>query len=182
MKKKSMLAKVREIYAANAAVTPKEIISTLKCKPKAAYATLYLVRKEAKGKVNSVPPKRGRPSKKVTEPNVKELHDVVFSRLVDNMTEPKNSLAVRKKARALLERYELGQADPINNPPHYTDGGIDTITYIEAKRLGYHLGNVVKYVSRAGKKGTNAGLEDLKKAQWYLSRAIEKNEFSPVSR
>lgn len=151
MKKKSMLAKVREIYAANTAVTPKEIISTLKCKPKAAYATLYLVRKEAKGELNSVPPKRGRPTKKVMKPSAKEHHSVE-------------------------------QADPINNPPHYTDGGIDTVTYIEAKRLGYHLGNVVKYVSRAGKKGTNAGLEDLKKAQWYLSRAIEKNEFAPVSR
>jgi hypothetical protein len=48
--------------------------------------------------------------------------------------------------------------------------------------LGYHLGNAVKYISRAGKKGTNQGLEDLKKAQWYLNRAIEKNDFSPVTR
>lgn len=71
--------------------------------------------------------------------------------------------------------------DPVNNPEHYTDGGIETIDFIESKRLGYHLGNVVKYISRAGKKGTNNGLEDLRKAQWYLARAIEKNEIN-VSR
>jgi hypothetical protein len=73
-------------------------------------------------------------------------------------------------------------ADPVNHPEHYKDGGIETIDYIEAKRLGYHLGNAVKYISRAGKKGTNQGLEDLKKAQWYLNRAIEKNEVGPVTR
>ena len=73
-------------------------------------------------------------------------------------------------------------ADAVNNPAHYTDGGIETIDYIEAKGLGYHLGNAVKYISRAGKKGTNQGLEDLKKAQWYLARAIEKNEYASPSR
>ena len=73
-------------------------------------------------------------------------------------------------------------SDAVNHPSHYKDGGIETIDYIEAKRLGYHLGNAVKYISRAGKKGTNQGLEDLKKAQWYLNRAIEKNDFSPVTR
>lgn len=72
--------------------------------------------------------------------------------------------------------------DMVNHPPHYTDGGIDTIDFIESKGLGYHLGNVVKYISRAGKKGTNAGLEDLRKAQWYLTRAIEKNEVGPTTR
>ena len=64
------------------------------------------------------------------------------------------------------------KADPVNHPSHYTDGGIETIDYIEAKQLSYHLGNVVKYVSRAGKKG--ATLEDLEKAQWYLTREINR--------
>lgn len=73
-------------------------------------------------------------------------------------------------------------ADAVNNPAHYTDGGIETIDYIEAKGLGYHLGNAVKYISRAGKKGTNQGLEDLRKAQWYLARAIEKNEYASPNR
>ena len=72
--------------------------------------------------------------------------------------------------------------DAVNHPPHYTDGGIEVIDFIEAKRLGYHLGNVVKYICRAGKKGTNNGMEDLRKAQWYLKRAIERNEVYPSNK
>jgi len=60
--------------------------------------------------------------------------------------------------------------DMVNSPPHYTKGGIETIDFIEAKELGYHLGNVVKYITRSDHKGST--LEDLEKAQWYLSRAI----------
>jgi len=60
--------------------------------------------------------------------------------------------------------------DPVNHPAHYTAGGIETIDFIEAKRLGYNLGNVVKYITRSGHKGNQ--LEDLRKAQWYLSREI----------
>ena len=61
--------------------------------------------------------------------------------------------------------------DPINSPAHYKIGGIETIDFIEAKNLGYNLGNVVKYITRADHKGNK--LEDLRKAQWYLTRAIE---------
>ena len=52
-------------------------------------------------------------------------------------------------------------SDPINSPPHYTAGGVETITFIEAKNLGYHLGNCVKYISRAGLKNPEP-LEDLR--------------------
>jgi succinate dehydrogenase/fumarate reductase flavoprotein subunit len=64
----------------------------------------------------------------------------------------------------------LIEADPVNNPAHYTSGGIETIDFIEAKKLGYNLGNVVKYITRSGLKGNH--LEDLRKAQWYLTREI----------
>jgi hypothetical protein len=62
------------------------------------------------------------------------------------------------------------------NPVHYKIGGIETIDYIEAKLtreqfIGYLVGNVVKYVSRFEYKN---GLEDLKKADWYLNRLIKK--------
>jgi len=60
--------------------------------------------------------------------------------------------------------------DLVNRPAHYTDGGIETIDFIEAKGLGFNLGNAVKYISRAGKKGNR--LQDLQKAQWYLTREI----------
>lgn len=69
-------------------------------------------------------------------------------------------------------------SDIVNHPEHYTGGGIETIDFIEAKGLGFNLGNVVKYVSRCGHKksrGLSAdakALQDLEKAQWYLEREI----------
>jgi hypothetical protein len=71
------------------------------------------------------------------------------------------------------EKYK--DDDAVNHPPHYRAGGIETIDFIEAKDLNYRLGNVVKYVSRAGKKGTDP-VEDLKKALWYLNREINVRE------
>ena len=59
-------------------------------------------------------------------------------------------------------------------PSHYTDGGIDTITCIDAKGLNFCRGNAVKYISRAGKKDPAKEIEDLEKAVWYLQREIEK--------
>lgn len=63
--------------------------------------------------------------------------------------------------------------DNINHPSHYTQGNIEVIDYIEDKRFGYHLGNVIKYISRAGLKESSSKIEDLKKAQWYLNRYIK---------
>jgi hypothetical protein len=61
--------------------------------------------------------------------------------------------------------------DPVNHPTHYTSGPIEVIDLIEGFNLGFHLGNVVKYVLRSPLKG--AELEDLKKARWYLDRHID---------
>lgn len=63
--------------------------------------------------------------------------------------------------------------DPVDHPTHYTTGTIEVIDFIEDKELPYHLGNVIKYVVRAGKKTTADELEDLAKARWYLNRYIE---------
>lgn len=68
----------------------------------------------------------------------------------------------------------ISQCDDINHPSHYTQGDIEVIDYIEDKKLGYRLGNVVKYVSRAGYK--DDAIKDLKKARWYLNREIAKRE------
>jgi hypothetical protein len=68
-----------------------------------------------------------------------------------------------------IEMFEP-KADPVNHPAHYKVGGIETIDFIEAKKLGYNLGNVVKYLTRADHKGNR--LQDLRKAQWYLEREI----------
>lgn len=73
------------------------------------------------------------------------------------------------------------KTDPIN-PSHYKTGGIETIDYIEAKlgvdgAFSYCLGNVLKYVSRAGKKNIATEREDLEKAQWYLNKALEYTSY-----
>jgi hypothetical protein len=64
--------------------------------------------------------------------------------------------------------------DEVNKPPHYTYGKIEVIDAIEDWKLGFHEGNVVKYVARAKHKGNE--IKDLKKAKWYLERAIERIE------
>ena len=65
--------------------------------------------------------------------------------------------------------------ETVNHPSHYGgDTVYETIKVIEAWGLGFHLGNAVKYISRADKKGAN--IEDIKKAVWYLNREIERRE------
>jgi hypothetical protein len=59
--------------------------------------------------------------------------------------------------------------DPVNSPKHYTQGDMEVITAIEGLALDYHQGNVVKYVSRYRYKN---GIEDLRKAKWYIDRLI----------
>jgi Protein of unknwon function (DUF3310) len=66
--------------------------------------------------------------------------------------------------------------DPVNHPAHYTDGHIEVWDFIADKNLNFLLGNVVKYVCRAGKKDDAKHLEDLKKAQAYLNREIKRLE------
>lgn len=62
--------------------------------------------------------------------------------------------------------------DAVNHPSHYTRGKIEVIDFIEDQQLPYHLGNVIKYIARAGYKVDK--LEDLKKARWYLDRYINE--------
>lgn len=68
--------------------------------------------------------------------------------------------------------YGNVEHDAVNHPSHYTRGKIEVIDFIEDQQLPYHLGNVIKYVARAGYKGNK--LEDLKKARWYLDRYINE--------
>ena len=56
---------------------------------------------------------------------------------------------------------------------HYSRLSIEPIQFIETNQLGYHEGNVVKYVSRWRNKN---GIEDLKKAIWYIERLITIQE------
>lgn len=61
----------------------------------------------------------------------------------------------------------------INHPVRYNRGNIEVIDFIEDQKLGFHEGNIIKYVCRYPDKN---GIEDLKKAKWYLERLIIKLE------
>ena len=62
----------------------------------------------------------------------------------------------------------------VNHPSHYggEDNPYEAIKVIEAHNLGFHLGNAIKYILRAGKK-TSDPTEDLNKAIFYLKRHIQ---------
>ena len=73
-----------------------------------------------------------------------------------------------------LQATKPAAHDPVNRPSHYTSGKIEVIDFIEDQQLGFHLGNCVKYVARAGKKDPTKEIEDLEKGRWYLNRKIEQ--------
>lgn len=102
-------------------------------------------------------------SKPETEPEV--MHETVESvQEADDTIKPSWRL------------FDAPKEDLINNPSHYTSGGIETIDYLQAKLTseefsGFLKGNVIKYLSREKHKG---GIDDLRKAQWYLNRLVSE--------
>lgn len=68
----------------------------------------------------------------------------------------------------------MKKGDPINHPTHYTahPSGVECIQVTE--HMNFCLGNAIKYIWRADLKGK--GLEDLKKARWYVDREIARRE------
>jgi hypothetical protein len=97
--------------------------------------------------------------------DVAKLTEEQTARLIFNNTQGRQRMRMQEDDTA-------EPVDNVNHPPHYKVGGIETIDFIEAKGLSYHLGNVVKYIARADSKGSRE--EDLLKARWYLNREIAK--------
>lgn len=101
------------------------------------------------------------------------------SRLLQEVTRTHRAIDAavqREKELAPVHKLDfklIKGIDVVNNPPHYKTGGIEVLDFIEAKDLNYRLGNVVKYVSRAGKKLNSDPVQDLEKAMFYLKREIE---------
>lgn len=69
-------------------------------------------------------------------------------------------------------------SESVNHPAHYggKDNPYEAIKVIRAWKLGFCLGNCLKYICRAGKKPGAEVLEDLKKALWYLQESINEIE------
>jgi hypothetical protein len=79
---------------------------------------------------------------------------------------------------SLEERQRSKERDNVNNPAHYGTGVIECIEYIkdfltDEELIGYYRGNVAKYLHRWRYKN---GVEDLKKARWYLEALIQQQE------
>ena len=86
--------------------------------------------------------------------------------------------AIRQRYREVESTTnQTKNMDMVNNPPHYNKSGIETIDAIKAMTDGgyeYYLqGNIMKYLWRYRYKN---GVEDLKKAQWYLNELIDELE------
>lgn len=151
MKKLSRAEKIRRYITRNPNTPVREIADAFKT----SYQIVYLIKRDMLDKqtLDTAKAEAKKPSASAARSDWKTLS--IFSSdapMPVTMEEPK--------------------ADPVNHPAHYKVGGMETIDFIEAKQLGYNLGNVVKYVTRAAHKG-NAS-EDLAKARWYLNREISK--------
>lgn len=70
--------------------------------------------------------------------------------------------------------YETGRkiGGAVEHPIHYNTGKIEVIDFIEDQQLGFHLGNAVKYICRAGRKDPVKKKEDIEKSIWYLERYL----------
>lgn len=107
-------------------------------------------------------------SKKTEERHIEDSKETV-----DRQKEDSSKETVQVPTDEHMDKmYGNIEHDAVNHPSHYTRGKIEVIDFIEDQQLPYHLGNVIKYIARAGYKGDK--LEDLKKARWYLDRYINE--------
>lgn len=156
-KKLSMSEKIRRYIAAHPTAKPREIVAALGASPSLVGQVKY-----AKVKKESPAIPKAKPA------NIDVVHKT-WSALTA-MTSDKPVLTPTPKV------------DMVNHPPHYTQGGIETIDFLQAKLtreefIGYLKGNVLKYGSRLGKKGdidVDAG-----KMAWYALKLRDVLETAP---
>jgi hypothetical protein len=143
---------IRKYVAANPNAKAKDIAKELGVGISYVYTVMWTVKKKTKTKL---------PRKVLTLEKIKEA----TARVQEFIRSEPSQIEMLKQ----IEMFEPA-TDPVNHPAHYKVGGIETIDFIEAKKLGYNLGNVVKYLTRADHKGNRK--QDLEKALWYLNREI----------
>jgi len=188
-KAKTKAQQIRDYVAANPNATPTQVAEAMGVNRQYIYTVMYKVKDKAR---KGAPLKRkgakklGRP-RKVTEAseNLKRLVDEYKQAKATKKAEVDLSPALKfleGRAQAKKEDWKTlsitstnapiqGELfDAVNHPAHYKVGGIETIDFIEAKKLNYNIGNVVKYLTRADHKGNRK--QDLEKAKWYLEREL----------
>jgi len=141
---------------------------------------VYYVRWTEK-KRGETTPKKAKKKAQFKSPRSRLVQDIFqMKKALDVVEKPKRVMInlARREDGAIIDLNKGGEVisppDVVNHPPHYKVGGVETIEFIEAKNLNYHLGNAVKYISRAFYKGNP--LQDLKKARFYIDREIARRE------
>ena len=161
--------RVRRLLAKG--LTAPEIAKRLKVKMAYVHTIKWLDKKNETAAPKN--PKKAR----FNSPRSRLINDLFQMRKAMDVVEGKAAVGDKPTKLFVQPQYKdaamkiLADNDLVNHPPHYKSGGIETIDFIEAKDLNYRLGNVVKYVSRAGKKSSDP-VQDLEKAAWYLQREI----------
>ena len=150
---------IRKYIAANPNAKPKQIAEVLNTGLQYVYTVMHNAKKKAATKKRAT----------LTLPKIKKAMETQKQVLQGAIEHWKNISVSTSNTPMQVEMFEP-KADPVNHPAHYKVGGIETIDFIEAKKLNYNIGNVVKYLTRADHKGNR--LQDLRKAQWYLEREI----------
>jgi len=182
---------IRNYVAANPKAKPQAVADAIGVGLQYVYTVLWHAKKKAgvKKKSAKLAPTLARLMKETKVKKAMEKHKQTMDKTIsdwktlavgssqlplfeDTVTKlsPNRMAQLSFEASKAKARMEGDRGDAVNHPAHYKVGGIETIDFIEAKKLGYNLGNVVKYLTRADHKGNK--LEDLRKAQWYLTREI----------
>ena len=155
IKKVTKAAQVRSYVAKNPKAKPAEVAEAIGVGLQYVYTVLWNAKKKAKVVKKAT----------LTLPKIKKgmaEHKKIMDETIANW----KTLSITSSNTPM----QIEMFDPVDHPAHYKVGGIETIDFIEAKKLNYNIGNVVKYLTRADHKGNR--MEDLRKAQWYLTREI----------
>lgn len=155
---------------------PAEIAKRLNVEPAYVHTIKWLDRKAAT-KAKGEPERSHDPKVKKAENHMIKTVERLYKKPPTNPSKLMKAIVQMDREMAAVrqldkEMLKFSKPDLVNKPPHYTDGGVDTLKFIEAKDLNFRLGNVVKYVSRCGKKMGVNPIEDLEKARFYLDREI----------
>ena len=156
IKKVTKAAQVRNYVAKNPKAKPAEVAEAIGVGLQYVYTVLWNAKKKAGVKAKKTT---------LTLPKIKKGM-AEHKKIMDETIKGWKTLSITSSNTPV----QIEMFDPVDHPAHYKVGGIETIDFIEAKKLNYNIGNVVKYLTRADHKGNK--MEDLRKAQWSLTREI----------
>ena len=177
--------RIRKFVAEHPFTKPMNIAKKMGVNRQYVYTVMWNMKNKTKAKKSGGMQKKKAMTDKATlslpKPNWKTIafgsSDIPFYEDSVTDTTPKRMAQLAYEAgRAAYEenrpklRMEGDRGDAVNHPAHYKVGGIETIDFIEAKKLNYNIGNVIKYLTRADHKGNRK--QDLEKAKWYLEREL----------